>query len=753
MTITAQTSKTGPYNGNGTTTVFSYTFEVQDEAHLVVTLADATGVETVQVLNTDYTVSGVGNPGGGQITMTTAPAASYTLTISRNVPITQEIDLENRRSVAPEVLEDAYDKLTQIAQDLNEQVGRSLKISVTESGAPNTSLQGDVVPGSFLGFGIDGNFSVLTPPSGTFISAGASLIAVDAFTGDGTTVDFTMGGIPAAAGNVFIFLDGVMQDAVNYSVSGTTLTFTTAPPLNTNIEVRRFQSVSLSPGATTADLVTYSPAGSGAQNTTVETKLREFVSVKDFGAVGDGVTDDTAAIQAAIDSISNAANLGRGGGTILLFPFGSYVISASLLIDQKNIDIQGDGSTITHSGASPAFLLGDVSYLSDFVTNNAYRVVSINNISIVLSNASGVGVKNNGVRKVLMENVYVRGGARGVELEAGWSGTRLRAVTCQLQSDRGFSILKRNNVICLEKCAALSGASVGFYISTDGAGPSGELHAVTLDQCDAEGCVTGYQVTGDNIGPVLLKNCWGELNTGNSVYVTGAAATNTYGVRIDGGQFDRDVVFGQTGGGRLRGCSIEGVNFSNASLRIYVTSGVEVGYNSYLGTGALVFQNGQPIGPAEYYAAAERQPLFAVGHGIPYQTNDSRGKIGELRWDNNFAYIKVGASAWHRSQLSSFGDGQVAPLPTGATPSTVGLRACRTANSGATTITSFPDGQDGQELIIIGGDSGNTTVAASAAKLPGGTPITLGNNDVLHLVCNQDVTPIWVCVSYSDNPA
>jgi hypothetical protein len=298
MTITAQTSKTGPYSGNGTTTVFSYTFEVQDEAHLVVTLADAAGVETVQVLNTDYTVSGVGNANGGQITMTTAPASTYTLTISRNVPITQEVDLENRRSVAPEVLEDAYDKLTQIAQDLSEQLGRAIKISVTEGGNPTLTLEGDVQPGTFLGFDVAGNLTQLAPASGTFISPNAAIVAVDDFTGDGTTVDFTMGGIPQSPNNLFIFLDGVMQDAANYTVSGTTLTFTTAPPLNTNIEVRRLQAVALT-GGTTADLVTYSPAGSGAVTRTVQSRLRDFVSVKDFGAVGDGVTDDTAAIQAA----------------------------------------------------------------------------------------------------------------------------------------------------------------------------------------------------------------------------------------------------------------------------------------------------------------------------------------------------------------------------------------------------------------------------------------------------------------------
>ena len=89
---------------------------------------------------------------------------------------------------------------------------------------------------------------------------------------------------------------------------------------------------------TVANLVTYSPPFTGAVDTTVEAKLSESVSVKDFGAVGDGVTDDTDAIQAAINSSS----------AVIRIPAGDYKITDKngaygILISATNKTIIGDG--------------------------------------------------------------------------------------------------------------------------------------------------------------------------------------------------------------------------------------------------------------------------------------------------------------------------------------------------------------------------------------------------------------------------
>lgn len=83
----------------------------------------------------------------------------------------------------------------------------------------------------------------MKPPTG---SVGADQIATnlksfttDAFTGDGSTVAFTLSETPAVANSVMVFVDGILQKVTtNYSISGSTLTFTSAPDASAEVEAK-----------------------------------------------------------------------------------------------------------------------------------------------------------------------------------------------------------------------------------------------------------------------------------------------------------------------------------------------------------------------------------------------------------------------------------------------------------------------------------------------------------------------------------
>lgn len=119
------------YVGNGVTTVFSAPFNFFDDSDLYVVLVnDTTAVETVQVLTTNYTVTG-GDGSTGSVTMLVAPASGYTLVIERNIPFTQEIDLEANDPFPAEVTEEGFDRATMLAQQNRLEIQKSPKLPPT----------------------------------------------------------------------------------------------------------------------------------------------------------------------------------------------------------------------------------------------------------------------------------------------------------------------------------------------------------------------------------------------------------------------------------------------------------------------------------------------------------------------------------------------------------------------------------------------------------------------------------------------
>ena len=148
----------------------------------------------------------------------------------------------------------------------------------------------------------------------------------------------------------------------------------------------------------------FTQSGTGAIQRTVENKLKDTVSVKDFGAVGDGVTNDTAAIQAAL----NASN-------VVYVPNGTYLCGA-LTFNSQNV-LKGEsrsGSTLTYTG-STNFITGGVDLSR----------VGFENLTILESNnPSGYAIffDSSTTRQPRIVNVAIAGFAKGIRIDDALNG-------------------------------------------------------------------------------------------------------------------------------------------------------------------------------------------------------------------------------------------------------------------------------------------------------------------------------------------
>ena len=242
----------------------------------------------------------------------------------------------------------------------------------------------------------------------------------------------------------------------------------------------------------TFDQIPFLQAGTGAVARTAQAKMRETVSVKDFGAVGDGVADDTAAIQAAVTYAINS-NL-----KAVYIPSGVYVVSATINLGRMCLRGDGDGSrikpTISDGSAVLSFAAGSNFFsLDSFRIDNDLNLANFISGAINAQNCTGIKVNSSGgtfSARYVMRDVVVRGCKVGYDIN-GFIGTldNVWSLACET----GLIATAFNSVrahLRFEECrkdfTLTSSGGVHFdqLISEGGTLQSGLLTS-TVDGCNA----------------------------------------------------------------------------------------------------------------------------------------------------------------------------------------------------------------------------------------------------------------------------
>lgn len=460
MTVAALTPSID-YAEDGVTVNFPVPFRYRDPSHLKASREAADGTVTLLAYGTDYSATAGDSDAGGTLTVNAAAAVGVTLSIWRETPRQQDSDYITTGAFKADTHEATLDENVMMLQEVDREIARAPKVPRGEVAA---DLPGaDERKGKYLAFDATGKPvpSVGTGGDDGFradmaASGGGALVGVD----DG------------AGGSIFVSL----QAFINKLLS-----------------------------STGAAIVGFIQAGAGAVLRSVLDKLREAsVSVVDFGAVADGVTDDAPAIQAAIDFVG-----GLGGGRVLI-PRGSYAVNATITIP-SNVHVSGDGMLATEIIALTT-LARDNDVFTNSLNDGLSRTTYNENIRISDMTIDGNGHNRTGGIVQGVGNNITLSTVRHSQIK------RVRSINGALH---GIDIK----------------ASVYFDDGTYAGQPAGPSEHIDIIGCIAEDTYYDDGITVHNSGHIHIRNC--HVTYDRATY--GEPNGWQYGIEADEGSYNVQV--------------------------------------------------------------------------------------------------------------------------------------------------------------------------------------------------------------------
>ncbi len=683
------------FTGNTGTGPYAFTFNVLQSSDIVVYKNNVLLTET-----TDYTVS-IATNGTGNITMVVALVLTDILTIIGGRELSRTTDFVTAGDLLASSLNEQLDSNVIMSQQLDERFGRTLAVPPGDEdktlALPLAADRADKV----LTFDTEGNVQTQTASD---LFGGAVLggnFVVNTGTGDGSTVAFGLTGSPGVKTNIQIYIDGVYQDKASFSLSGQTVTFTEAPPLNAGIEFIFGESVTQITGDASA--ITYNQGGTGAADRTVKSKLQDTVSVKDFGAVGDGVADDTAAIQAAIDACEVLKKP-------IFFPVGTYIITSNLTIQQKEVHVIGEGSesTILDFNVSSGVAL-DCGYSG----GGTFWGWTIRDIQLK-GNASGAETN------LLKVNYPLNGNMERVKIDfANDVGVRLGRPqnfvihSSEIRNSDGRGLIVENDFI--------SGQGPQMFVLDN---------STIKDNGTTDG---GYQIAFLNGAEHVISNCIIEGSTSAANVFLGTDLCKITNCSFEGGTgLGSHIQIGSTAGPIIASNCFIGHNNFNAS-----DAGTQsIDAQSYVG---IVISNNQFQSGGRITLGADEGNKYSIidgnyGLDVFNDLTDSGTTDGKIIYRNSLA----GGST---DTVQTITDGDT-------TPDVRGVNTLHTANTGATAITRFTGTASGDVFSVKVGDA-NTTIENGTYIVTGtGSNLTPSSGDLITFVSVAGTATGSVPVAY-----